>query len=66
MQMRKMLMFAMRARDQSSIFSTGGEFCPDCGLLLESHAPTLVTRSYALLVKPMENHVATCENLRIC
>ena len=39
----------MRARDQSSIFSTGGKFCPDYGLLLELHALTLVTRSYALL-----------------
>ena len=39
----------MRARDQSSIFSTGGKFCPDYGLLLELHALTLVARSYALL-----------------
>ena len=31
----------MRARDQSSIFSTGGKFRPDCGLLLELHALTL-------------------------
>ena len=36
----------MRARDQSSIFSTGGKFCPDYGLVLELHA---LTRSYALL-----------------
>ena len=28
----------MRARDQSSIFSTGRKFCPDYGLLLELHA----------------------------
>ena len=35
----------MRARDQSSIFSTGGKF----RLLLELHALTLVARSYALL-----------------
>ena len=35
------------ARDQSSIFSTSGKFCPDYGLLL---ALTLVARSYALLV----------------
>ena len=41
---------AMRARDQSSIFSTGGKFCPDYGLLLELHALTLVARSYALLI----------------
>ena len=40
----------MRARDQSSIFSTGGKFCPDYGLLLELHALTLVARSYALLL----------------
>ena len=39
----------MCARDQSSIFSTGGKFCPDYGLLLELHALTLVARSYALL-----------------
>ena len=41
----------MRARDQSSIFSTGGKFCPDYGLLLELHALTLVARSYALLIE---------------
>ena len=28
----------MRARDQCSIFSTGGKFCPDYGLLLDLHA----------------------------
>ena len=39
----------MHARDQSSIFSTGGKFHPDYGLLLELHALTLVARSYALL-----------------
>ena len=39
----------MRARDQSSIFSTGGKFRPDYGLLLELHVLTLVARSYALL-----------------
>ena len=39
----------MRARDQSSIFSTGGKFRPDYGLLLKLHALTLVARSYALL-----------------
>ena len=39
----------MRARDQSSIFSTGGKFHPDYGLLLELHALTLVARSYVLL-----------------
>ena len=40
----------MRARDQSSIFSIGGKFCPDNGLLLELHTLTLVARSYALLL----------------
>jgi len=40
----------MRARDQSSIFSTGRKFRPDYGLLLELHALTLVARSYALLL----------------
>ena len=39
----------MRARDQCTIFSTGGKFYPDYGLLLELHALTLVARSYALL-----------------
>ena len=39
----------MRAHDQSSIFSTGGKFRPDYGLLLELQALTLVARSYALL-----------------
>ena len=40
----------MHAREQSSIFSTGGKFRPDYGLLLELHALTLVARSYALLI----------------
>ena len=40
----------MRARDQSSIFSTGRKFRPDYGLLLELHAFTLVARSYVLLI----------------
>ena len=31
----------MRAHDQCSIFSTGGKFCQDYGLLLELHALTL-------------------------
>ena len=43
----------MRARDQSSIFSPGGKFCPDYGLLLELHAVTLVACSYALLATHM-------------
>ena len=44
----------MRARDQCSIFSIGGKFCPDYGLLLELHPLTLVTRSYALLITYMQ------------
>ena len=40
----------MRARDQCTIFSIGGKFCPDYRLLLELHALTLVDRSYALLL----------------
>ena len=40
----------MRAHDQSSIFSTGGKFCPDYGLVLELDALTLVAHSYALLL----------------
>jgi len=45
----------MRARDQCSIFSTGGKFHSDYGLLLELHALTLVTRSYPLLMSI--NHI---------
>ena len=41
----------MRARDQSSIFSTGGKFRPEYGLVLELHALTLVAHSYALLTE---------------
>ena len=41
---------AMCARDQCTIFSTGGKFHPDYGLLLELHVLTLVDRSYVLLV----------------
>ena len=37
----------MRARDQSSIFSTGGKFRSDYGLLLELHALTLVAHALA-------------------
>jgi len=40
----------MHARDQSSIFSIGGKFRPDYGLLLELHALTLVAHSYVLLI----------------
>ena len=43
----------MRARDQSSIFSIGGKFCPDYGLLLELHALTLV----AALEQVVHNYV---------
>jgi len=41
----------MRACDQCSIFSIGGKFRPDYGLLLELHALTLVAHSYALLLR---------------
>ena len=56
----------MHARDQSSIFSTGGKFRPDYGLLLELHvhALTLVARSYALLLGYM--HVADLAVLLLC
>ena len=47
----------MRACDQSSIFSTGGKFHPDCGLLLELHAFTLVAHSYTLLNKVEDTKV---------
>ena len=53
----------MRARDQSSIFSTGGKFRPDYGLLLELHALTLVARSYAFLVC---YYLATTHKGRCC
>ena len=43
----------MRAHDQCTIFSTGGKFHPDYGLLLELHALTLVAHSYALLLHTM-------------
>ena len=48
----------MRAHDQSSIFSTGGKFRPDYGLLLELHALTLVARSYALLLQVTVVHAS--------
>jgi len=35
-----MLNVAMRAREQSSIFSTGWKFRPEYGLLLELHTLT--------------------------
>ena len=41
----------MCAHDQSSIFSTGRNFRPDYGLLLELHALTLVASSYVPLVQ---------------
>ena len=61
----------MRAHDQNYIFSTGGKFRPDYGLLLELHALTLVARSYALLtpimlVEPVTTlDFATCETTRL-
>jgi len=51
----------MCARDQSSIFSTGGKFRPDYGLLLELHALTLVARSYALLPTMMVLYKLHCQ-----
>ena len=53
----------MRARDYNSIFSTGGKFRPDYGLLLELHALTLVARSYALLLYAYECDQAKGGNL---
>jgi len=47
----------MRACDQSSIFSTGGKFHPDYGLLLELHALTLVARSYMRVTIFSTGHV---------
>ena len=41
---------AKHARDHCTIFSTGGKFRPDYGLLLELHALTLVARSLCALV----------------
>ena len=45
----------MHAHDQSSIFSTGGKFRPDYGLLLELHTLTLVACSYVLLSLDMNS-----------
>ena len=45
-----MLNVANHARDQCTIFSSGGKFRPDYGLLLELHTLTLVARSYVLLI----------------
>ena len=50
----------MRARDYNSIFSTGGKFHPDYGLLLEFHALTLVARSYALLRHAIQCSLCGC------
>ena len=46
----------MRARDQSSIFSIGGKFRSDYGLLLELHNLTLVACSYVLLHAVVSPH----------
>ena len=61
-----MLNVAKHARDQCSIFSTGGKFCPDYGLLVESHALTLVTCSYALLGIVNGNVFVLAAPLTIC
>ena len=55
----------MRARDQCSIFSTGGKFRSDYGLLLELYALTLVARSYALLL-PDGNIAHECPLAAMC
>ena len=49
---------AMRARDQSSIFSTGGKFRPDYGLLLELHALTL-SRPFLCALGTTHTHMRT-------
>ena len=46
----------MRAHNQSSIFSIGGKFRPDYGLLLELHTLTLVACSYVLLDQEQMPH----------
>jgi len=44
----------MRARDQSSIFSIGGKFRPDYGLLLElTHSYSIRPFLYVLAPAPM-------------
>ena len=55
---------AKRARDQW-IFSIGGKFRPDYGLLLELHALTLVARSYVLLLGTMVIMVLSYEPLKL-
>ena len=49
-----LMLHAMHARDQSSIFSTGGKFRSDYVLLLELYVLTLVAHSYALLIQIMQ------------
>ena len=56
----------MRVCDQSSIFSTGGKFRPEYGLLLELHALTLVARSYALLLYLVSLVGSVCVYVRMC
>ena len=50
-----MLTKCAHARDQHSIFSMVRKFCPDYWLLLELHTLTLVTRSYAFVLRDMAN-----------
>ena len=52
--------------DQSSIFSTGGKFRSEYGLLLELHALTLVTCSYVLLDLVIVNVNDTLPSIKIC
>ena len=59
----------MHTHDQSSIFSTGGKFCPDYGLLFELHTLTLFARSYALLMdilKPVSDCLPSSVLLLMC
>ena len=44
-----------RAHDQHSIYSMVQKFCPDYWLLLELHTLTLVTCSYAFVLRDMAN-----------
>ena len=52
--------------DQSSIFSTGGKFRSEYGLLLELHGLTLVTCSYVLLDLVIVSVNDTLPSIKIC
>ena len=51
--LHKMLMLLCVHVTRVLLFSIGGKFRPDYGLLLELHALTPVARSYALLISAM-------------